>query len=100
MPRTIPSDYELPSSPPPTSTGVFGVYCILANTVIDDFSRFILAHKLQRDMTSDSFIEVVQDAVDMTGMTEVPVADRTRLLSDNGSGYVSRSIPLLLIDNT
>ena len=23
-------------------------------------------------------------------MTEVPVADRTRLLSDNGSGYVSR----------
>ena len=24
-------------------------------------------------------------------MTEVPVADRTRLLSDNGSGYVSRA---------
>jgi len=60
-------------------------------TVMDDFSRFILAHKLQRDMTSDSFIEVVQDAVDRTGMTEVPVADRTRLLSDNGSGYVSRA---------
>ncbi len=60
-------------------------------TVMDDFSRFILAHKLQRDMTSDSFIEVVQDAVDKTGMTEVPVADRTRLLSDNGSGYVSRA---------
>ena len=59
---------------------------------MDDFSsRFILAHKLQRDMTSDSFIEVVQDAVDMTGMTEVPVADRTRLLSDNGSGYVFRA---------
>ena len=57
----------------------------------DFFSRFILARKLQRDMTSDSFIEVVQDAVDMTGMTEVPVADRTRLLSDNGSGYVSRA---------
>ena len=47
--------------------------------------------KLQRDMTSDSFIEVVQEAVDRTGMTEVPVADRTRLLSDNGSGYVSRA---------
>ena len=58
---------------------------------MDDFSRFILAHKLQRDMTSDSFIEVVQDAGDMNGMTEVPVADRTRLLSDNGSGYVSRA---------
>ena len=36
-------------------------------TVMDDYSRFILAHRLQRDMTSDSFIEVVQDAVDRTG---------------------------------
>ena len=36
-------------------------------------------------------IEVVQDAVDKTGMTEIPVQDRTRLLSDNGSGYVSRA---------
>ena len=34
---------------------------------------------------------VVQDAVDRTGMTEIPVQDRTRLLSDNGSGYVSRA---------
>ena len=43
-------------------------------------------------MTSDSFIErAVQDAVDKTGMTEIPVQDRTRLLSDNGSGYVSRA---------
>ena len=60
-------------------------------TVMDDYSRFILAHKLQRDMTSDSFIEVVQETVDKTGMTQVPVADRTSLLSDNGPGYVSRA---------
>ena len=60
-------------------------------TVMDDYSRFILAHKLQRDMTSDSFIEVVQEAVDRTGMDQVPVTDRTRLLSDNGPGYVSRA---------
>ena len=67
----------------------WGFYYLV--TVMDDFSRFILAWKLQRDMTSDSFIEVVQDAVDLTGMTEVPMEDRTRLLSDNGPGYVSRS---------
>ena len=59
-------------------------------TVMDDFSRFILAWRLQGDMTSASLIEVVQDAVDRTGMTDVPVEDRTRLLSDNGSGYISR----------
>ena len=60
-------------------------------TVMDDYSRFILAHRLQRDMTSDSFIEVVQEAVDRTGMDQVPMEDRTKLLSDNGPGYVSRA---------
>jgi len=42
-------------------------------------------------MSADSLIEVVQEAVDATGMKEVPVEDRTKLLSDNGSGYVSRA---------
>ena len=42
----------------------WGYYYLV--TVMDDFSRFILAHMLQRDMTSDSLIEVVQEAVDVT----------------------------------
>ena len=67
----------------------WGYYYLV--TVMDDYSRFILAHRLQRDMTADSFIEVVQEAVDRTGMDQVPVTDRTRLLSDNGPGYVSRA---------
>jgi transposase InsO family protein len=67
----------------------WGYYYLV--TVMDDYSRFILAWKLQTDMTADSLIEVVQLAVDATSMTEVPVEDRTRLLSDNGSGYVSRA---------
>jgi len=60
-------------------------------TVMDDYTRSILAWKLQVDMTADSLIEVVQLAIDATGMTEVPLEDRTKLLSDNGSGYVSRA---------
>ena len=68
----------------------WGYYYLV--TVMDDYSRFILAHRLQRDMTSDSFIEVVQDAVDRTGMDQIPITDRTRLLSDNGPGYVSRGL--------
>lgn len=67
----------------------WGYYYLV--TVMDDYSRFILAWKVQRDMTADSLIEVVQEAVDATGMTDVPLEDRTRLLSDNGSGYVSRA---------
>ena len=67
----------------------WGYYYLV--TVMDDYSRFTLAYRLQRDMTSDCFIEAVQDAVDRTGMDQVPITDRTRLLSDNGPGYVSRA---------
>jgi transposase InsO family protein len=45
-----------------TDASYFGVvgwgYYYLV-TVMDDYSRFIIAWKLQRDMTSDSLIEVV-----------------------------------------
>ena len=67
----------------------WGYYYLV--TVMDDYSRFILGWKLQKDMSANSLIEVVQEAVDITGMTNVPVEDRTRLLSDNGAGYVSRT---------
>jgi putative transposase len=67
----------------------WGYYYLV--TVMDDYSRFILAWKLQKDMSANSLIGVVQEAVDATGMTDVPVEDRTKLLSDNGAGYISRS---------
>jgi len=67
----------------------WGYYYLV--TVMDDYTRFIFAWKLQKDMSANSLIEVVQDAVDATGMTDVPVEDRTNLLSDNGAGYLSRS---------
>ena len=57
-------------------------------TVMDDYSRFILAWKLKRDMSANSLIEVVQEAIDATSVTDVPVEDRTKLLSDNGAGYI------------
>jgi transposase InsO family protein len=59
-------------------------------TVMDDYSRFILAWELKSDMAAGSLIDVVQKAVDATGMTDIPVEDRAVLLSDNGAGYVSR----------
>jgi putative transposase len=59
-------------------------------TVMDDFSRFILAWELKSNMAATSLIDVVQKAIDITGMTDVPVEDRTVLLSDNGAGYLSR----------
>jgi transposase InsO family protein len=67
----------------------WGYYYLV--TVMDDYSRFILGWKLQKDMSANSLIEVVQEAVDATGMTDVPVEGRAKLLSDNGAGYVSRA---------
>ncbi len=67
----------------------WGYYYLV--TVLDDYSRFILAWRLQPDMTAGSLIEVVQEAVEKTGMTEVPLRDRTSLLSDNGPGYLARA---------
>ena len=59
-------------------------------TVMDDYSRFILSWELKSDMAAGSLIDVVQKAVDATGTTDIPVENRTTLLSDNGAGYVSR----------
>jgi hypothetical protein len=50
-----------------------------------------LAWRLQTDMTGVSPIEVVQEAVDLTGMTEVPMVDRAALLTYHGAGYLSRA---------
>jgi transposase InsO family protein len=59
-------------------------------TVMDDFSRFILGWDLKVDMAGASLEDVVQQAIDFTGMTDVPLEDRTVLLSDNGAGYISQ----------
>ena len=47
-------------------------------TVMDDYSRSILARKLQRDMTADSLNQVVQLVIDATGTTEPPGASMAR----------------------
>lgn len=59
-------------------------------TVMDDFSRFILAWDLKVDMAGRSLEDVVQLAVDFTGIGGVRVENRTVLLSDNGAGYISQ----------
>ena len=52
----------------------WGYYYLV--TVMDDYSRYILAWDLKRDMTADSLMDVVQWAIDATGMCQVPLKDR------------------------
>ncbi len=42
-------------------------------------------------MTTASISEVVEQAVEWTGIRGVPVEDRTCLLTDNGPGFISRA---------
>lgn len=58
-------------------------------SVLDDYSRYILAWDLKPDMTAQSISDVVQQAVEWTGMEQVPLDTRARLLTDRGSGYLA-----------
>jgi putative transposase len=57
--------------------------------VLDDSSRFILAWDLKAEQTAEAISEVVQQAVEWTGMPAAPVESRARLLTDPGSGYLA-----------
>jgi transposase InsO family protein len=59
-------------------------------TVLDDYSRKILAWQLRPAQKACDFSDVVQLACELTGMDNVPIHDRTQLLSDNGSSLVSK----------
>jgi len=52
----------------------------------------ILAWDLKRDMTAASIGDVVEQAVTFTGMRHVPVSDKTRLLTDNGPGFIAQAL--------
>ena len=66
----------------------WGWYYLIS--VLDDFSRRILAWKLQSCQNADAFGEVIELACDATGMDDVPIDDRARLLSDNGAALISK----------
>ncbi len=60
-------------------------------SVLDDYSRYILAWAVKPDMTAQSISDVVQQAVEWTDMEQVPIETRARLLSDRGSGYLAHA---------
>jgi len=59
------------------------------STVLDDFSRYIIAWKLSPTMGVGDVKDTLDQALDLTGVDRVHVRHRPRLLSDNGPAYVS-----------
>jgi len=66
----------------------WGWYFLIS--ILDDFSRKILAWRLQARMDGAAFSEVVQDALEWTELDTAPLIKKPRLLSDNGSGLVGK----------
>jgi transposase InsO family protein/transposase-like protein len=62
------------------------------STVMDDYSRYILAWKLSAGMAATDVMETLDMARERAGIDRVKVRHRPRLLSDNGPCYLSRDL--------
>ena len=62
------------------------------STIMDDFSRYVIAWRLCKTMSARDVSDTLQDALEATGLDAVSVRHRPRLLSDNGPCYVSSEL--------
>jgi transposase InsO family protein len=62
------------------------------STVLDDFSRYIIAWKLCTSMKAEDVTATLELALKASGLDRATVIHRPRLLSDNGSSYVSADL--------
>ena len=69
------------------------------STVLDDFSRYIVAWKLCATMRAADVTDTLTLALQASGLDEARVAHRPRLLSDNGSSYIAGDLAEWLADH-
>ena len=62
------------------------------STVLDDYSRKIIAWKLCTSMTADDVKSTLDQAILNTGMKAEKIIPKPRLLSDNGPCYISSEL--------
>jgi transposase InsO family protein len=62
------------------------------SSVLDDFSRYIIAWKLCTSMTAEDVTATLDLALKASGLDRATVVHRPRLLSDNGSSYISADL--------
>ena len=59
------------------------------STILDDFSRYIIAWKLCTTMRTEDVTDTLELALKASGCDQAKVVHKPRLLSDNGSSYLS-----------
>ena len=68
------------------------------STILDDFSRFIIAWKLCTTMKAEDVTATLEMALQASGCDRAQVAHKPRLLSDNGSSYIASDLADYLED--
>src|SRR5215216_4170474 len=68
------------------------------STILDDFSRYIIAWKLCTTMRVEDVTDTLTLALQASGCDSARVVQRPRLLSDNGPSYVSSDLAAWLSD--
>jgi putative transposase len=62
------------------------------STILDDFSRYIVAWKLCTNMKAGDVTDTLELALEASGCDSATVLHKPRLLSDNGSSYISHDL--------
>ena len=68
------------------------------STILDDYSRYIVAWKLCVTMKTQDVTDTLDLALTKSGLDQVNVGRRPRLLSDNGASYISGDLAEWLDD--
>jgi putative transposase len=69
------------------------------STILDDFSRYIIAWKLCTTMKAGDVTDTLDLALTASGCDQARVLHKPRLLSDNGSSYISGDLAEWLDDH-
>ena len=68
------------------------------STILDDYRRHVIAWRLCATMKASDATATLEDALVASGCNQATVAHRPRLLSDNGSSYISEELADWLSD--
>ena len=68
------------------------------STVLDDFSRYIVTWRLGPTMCASDVTATLDQALAASGLDDITVTQRPRLLSDNGASYVAGDLATWLKD--
>jgi len=71
---------------------IIGWGWVYLSTILDDFSRYVIAWKLCTTMKTQDVTDTLELALAASGCDQAQVRHKPRLLSDNGSSYISADL--------